>query len=123
MSEQPYDKGGFIPQGVSQVVNLTGKPERILSGQVFLAPKGTVRLLGPEGWVMAGELMDYTFDENGGPKIPTPTWETQSITFEQIPPRTRREKRQRNAFMRLIYGGPLHKPIKRRQLIHNGRKP
>jgi len=106
MSEHRFATGGAIP-----------------SGPVYVAPKGTELIMTPWQWELIGRLATmHPEDATVGISRATRSVH-RSVTFQQLPPKTRRERRQRNAFMRMIYGGPLPLPVKRRQLIHKGGKP
>jgi hypothetical protein len=93
----------------------------IKTGKVYVAPVGT-RFLTSDHWTELGEV------EGDGIKLPadgdafTITATNRTITATLAPPRTRREKRERNAFYQLVFG-ELPRPRVKRQLIHNGRKP
>lgn len=120
MTEQPFNLGGYLDGGVAVVVNSAGRTELVIGKQI-LAKLEDGSVIGP-GLI---ESVDFSYSETewSAEVVAIPTSVSHSFTLEQIPPKTRREKRQRRAFMRLIYGGPLPKPAQRRQLIHNGRKP
>jgi hypothetical protein len=122
MSEQPYNLGGYLPGGFTEVTNHRSEPESVIGKQIFVQ-LANGRVIGPSIIEFASFQLE---DEGWSAEIVTaPKAYEHSVTFEQLPPRTRREKRDRKAFHELFFGGPLPKPaqpVKRRQLIHNGRK-
>lgn len=108
----PFDTGGYL------------KP-----GKVYFAPEGTELVLSLDQWQELGKAGPISFDvgiDEGDAedtiRTQQPVIET-SLTFACIPPTSRREKRQQKKFWRLLFGPRPPKPLKRRQLIHNGRKP
>ena len=120
MTEQPYDVGGYLKPGLSPIVNNAGKPEVVIGKQIFARlENGTI--IGPG--LIESVAFSHSETDWSAEIVASPMSFSRSITLEQIPPKTRREKLGRNAFMRLIYGGPLPKPQPRRQLIHKGGKP
>lgn len=120
MSEPRFNTGGYI------------KP-----GKVYFAPSGTENILTSDQWQELGTAGPVSF--GGDPNDPVTEdinqWNGRTIrtrppvigsplTFTCIPPKTRREKRERRATLRLMFGHwPTHWTTERRQLIHNGRKP
>ncbi|NWL13295.1 hypothetical protein DM793_18685 [Paenarthrobacter nitroguajacolicus] len=106
----PLDKGGLLTPG-----------------KVYMAPAGTEAVLTHDQWQEVGYVDENPFSEWGDSLTDTirtrPPVIGTTLTFACIPPKTRREKRERLAGLRLLFGHwPTHFPP-RRQLIHNGRKP
>lgn len=116
----PFDRGGYL------------KP-----GKVYFAPVGTESPF--DQWQELGDAGTISFDVGPNDKDADgiKTWDQEtvratrtrppvtrtSLTFTCIPPKTRREKRERRAALRLLYGNwPTHRKPKR-QLIHKGGKP
>lgn len=89
-------------------------------GKQIIAMIGRGTMIGP---AIIDEV-SFGFDGTGwGAEIvATPIAFSRSLKLEHSPPKTRREKRARRAFLELLYGGPITLPRKR-QLIHRGRKP
>lgn len=110
MTEYPFDLSGYVKGGRVVVAPAGADPEAILTeGQ----------------WTDISQAVSIDGIDHDGPLHTTTISKTSfstSITLHPLP-RTRREQRAHNAFMRMIWGGPLPQPRKRRQLIHNGRKP
>lgn len=105
MGPERFNQGGFIK-----------------TGKVYFAPVGT-RFMTSDQWTELGEV------EGGGIKLPADHGDAftikatnRTITATLAQPRTRREKRERNAFYQLVLGRQP-RPRATRQLIHNGRKP
>lgn len=120
MTEQPFNLGGYLDGGVAAVANKTGRPELVIGKQIFARLEdGSV--IGPA--IIESIDLSHAGTVWGAEIRTTPPSVEHSITFEQIPPKTRREKRDRNAFDRLFWGNMLPNPVKRRQLIHKGGKP
>lgn len=106
MSEQPFNAGGYIKAGGYLIA--ADRPEYVLTGWQ---------------WAVLGNIANLRA-ENIHPTISRSVRNvSRSMTFQQMPPQTRREKRQRNAFTRVLWGDALPAPAKPRQIIHNGRKP
>jgi hypothetical protein len=102
---RPYAIGGVIKQG-----------------RVLVAIAGTEMVLTNGLWTDIGELTDPSAGNFDPTAITSVRNIETSITFQQLPPKTRRDKRNRNAFMRVLWGDMLPAATERRQLIHNGRK-
>ncbi|BCW61865.1 hypothetical protein [Arthrobacter sp. StoSoilB22] len=121
MTDQPFSAGGYIAPGIAKVVNNTGRPEQMIIGKQIIAMFDNGTILGPN--IMESVSFTTTDTEWGAEIITTPPSRSLTVPVKFIPPKTRREKRQRKAFDRLFFGPRPPKPLKRRQLIHNGRKP
>jgi len=112
VSELPFNKGGYLKPG----------------GKVYFAPAGASIDGPPDQWQELGSARDPGFTYSARPderviRTYPPVIGT-TLTLTCIPPKTRREKRERRASLRLMFGHwPTHWRTKRRQLIHNGGKP
>ncbi|KUM34555.1 hypothetical protein [Arthrobacter sp. EpRS71] len=120
MAEKQFSAGGYIAPGIAKVVNNTGRPEIIVGKQIIaMFDNGTI--LGPN--IIESVSFTTTDTEWGAEIITIPAARSLTMPVKFIPPKTRREKRQRKAFDRLFFGPRPPKPLKRRQLIHKGGKP
>lgn len=105
MTDKPFNLGGYLK-----------------AGRVLVASAGTEPVLTDWQWTAIGNL-GHLRPADISPTISRATMNFSTpITLHPLP-FSRREKRNRNAFIRVLWGGPLPKPAESRQLIHNGGKP